>query len=134
MTSKLATLLGEDWISEDIIDMMMSRLSARLKASPGPISSHTIIGTLAFSAALKFSKNQASHPLLKRYADEVKNLEKTLLIFPIHTGGNHWIVGFVDFERRTFGYGTFLSLFQCTRFNIDVFPLFQVIVCTAPQM
>ena len=68
-----------------------------------------MIGTLAFALEIQYlareKKNKKHGVLLAMYEHEVKQMKKEVLLFPIHTGGNHWISGFVDFKRKTYGYG-----------------------------
>ena len=108
MSLQLSKFLGEDWISDDFIDMMMSQLAEKVKADPR-VSENVMTRTLAFSqiithAESKKNRNKKMDPLLCWYEEEVKKTKKMLLYFPIHTGSNHWIIGYINFKTRVFGY------------------------------
>ena len=68
MSLQLSKFLGEDWISDDFIDMMMSQLAEKVKADPR-VSENVMIRTLAFSriithAESKKNRNKKMDPLL----------------------------------------------------------------------
>jgi hypothetical protein len=117
-TTEFSKLLRNEWISDDLINMMMEDLSFRARTNPN-IASNIKIGTVPLSqaivrAAVNRTYTKRSVPLLYRYECAVTSSECSQLYFPAHVHGNHWIAIKVDFKKRDISYG--IELF-CNRTN-----------------
>ncbi|KAF7967018.1 hypothetical protein HWV62_36215, partial [Athelia sp. TMB] len=113
-TLEFTKLLGDDWLSTALLQMMIDHLSARVKADPKLASSIIIAGPSLAEAmesadvrGLEYSRK--STPLLSRYEHHIKSKNLNHLYFPAHVNGNHWIAVHVDFEQREFCYGDSLG-------------------------
>ncbi|KAL0949786.1 hypothetical protein HGRIS_009824 [Hohenbuehelia grisea] len=113
-TRRLATFLGTAWLSDDEINLMMEDIAHRITAEQ---RKDVLVAKLDFSNAItayrkwKGTPSESAHRRLGRYEDEIKAKEPRWLYFPVHVNGNHWICVYVDFEKRTYGYGDSLSGF-----------------------
>ncbi|KAJ7794106.1 hypothetical protein B0H13DRAFT_2513072 [Mycena leptocephala] len=98
-------LIGDEWLSGDIIDEMMRDIKTRLSEDP-ELSSSTFVAPLAFQF---YITRLATHGTdTKHYLDEIVaevQAGKTKMLFPIHHNRNHWMAFVIDFSRRTFGFG-----------------------------
>ncbi|KAF4569611.1 hypothetical protein EYR36_009408 [Pleurotus pulmonarius] len=107
---ELAPLLGTAWLSDEHIDLMIEVISDRIKEE-GVRTSIVAPLNLSVSITLRGMKKETASS--KRQLDEIKSEIQskgvTRMYFPVHVNGNHWIAAFVDFERRTYGYGDSLT-------------------------
>jgi hypothetical protein len=109
-TLEFAKLLGTEWLSESLVQMMVDSLSARARTDPHTVSS-TIIGGPGFAQAIDNAAlenktySRTTTPLLCRYEQHIKDSGSEHLYFPAHVNENHWIAVHVDYKRREFSYG-----------------------------
>ncbi|KAF4590802.1 hypothetical protein EYR40_009399 [Pleurotus pulmonarius] len=107
---ELAPLLGTAWLSDEHIDLMIEVISDRIKEEGVRTS---IVAPLNLSASITLRGTKKETASSKRQLDEIKSEIQskgvTRMYFPVHVNGNHWIAAFVDFERRTYGYGDSLT-------------------------
>jgi len=116
-TTELSKLLSAEWISDELMDMMMGDLSFWARTSNPNVSPDVKIGTTLLSQAIvgaarskDYSKQSA--PFLYRYERAVKMSECSQLYFPAHVHGNHWVAINVDFKKREFSYGIVQSVIE----------------------
>lgn len=108
-TLQLSQYLGAEWIADDLIDMMMSHLSARNAADPNA-ASEIVIAPLYFAFAVEqaYHTNDYSpsvHPFLRALEARMKEPGRRWLFFPVFVTPGHWIAMFIDFEKKSFSYG-----------------------------
>lgn len=115
-TIVLTRLLGEEWLDDDHIDMMVIDLSNDIKKHPNSLGSKIMVAPFNFANEIARNSSQGLYsrkngaPLLYHYEDLFKANKLEKLYFPIHVNQNHWITGFIDFKAQQIGYGT--SLFM----------------------
>ena len=102
-------LLGNWWLSDDHINMMMEELSQEVENNAA-MKTTVIIAPLAFAGEIKKNRkagtyNKKEAPLLWRYKKHIKEKGVKKLVFPVHVNNNHWIAAFVDFKAGKIGYG-----------------------------
>ena len=112
-----STLLGNGWLLDDHINMMMEELSQEAENNTA-MKTTVIIVSLTFAGKIKKNRRAGTYdkkeaPLLRRYEKHIneKGLEK--LVSPVHINNNHWIAVFVDFKAGKIGHGK--SRFQAMR-------------------
>lgn len=106
-TKTLTKLLGEEWLDDDHMDMMIDDLSSRITKNPN-LQSKVMVTPFCF--AYKIATNGTQNvpnrkSLLYRYECLFKENQLEKLYFPIHVNENHWIAGFIDFIEQKVGYG-----------------------------
>ena len=107
---KFTKLLGTEWLSGSLVQMMVDSLSARACTDPHSMSS-TIIGGPGFvqeinNAALENKLYLwATTPLLCHYEQHIKDSGSGHLYFPAHVNENHWIAVHVNYKKCEFSYG-----------------------------
>ncbi|TFY78121.1 hypothetical protein EWM64_g5890 [Hericium alpestre] len=112
-TLELARLLGTQWISSQLIDMMMEQLGSRVRIESG-ITSKDIIGPLMLgndisSAARRGLYDTDSAPGLQCYEGMIEENRVTHLYFPINVGETHWVAMSINFEAKTIACGDSLN-------------------------
>ena len=105
----LAILLSDNWIDDDIINMMMFYLAAQVRLDP-ELQKTTVVASLTLQLHINRAYetgdySKGSVPLLCRYTELFKEKKRTYLYFPAHIGGNHWVPFFVDFKTETIRHG-----------------------------
>jgi len=105
----LTRLLSDDWIDDEIVNMTMHDLAARVRLDP-KLSKTTIVANLALQNNIRkafeskdYSKKSAG--LLYRYTELFKSGKWKCLYFPTHVDENHWVPMLIDFEEKTICYG-----------------------------
>ena len=106
---KLAILLSDNWIDDDIINMMMFYLAAQVRLD-AELQKTTVVAALNLQLHINRAYktgdySKASVPLLCRYTELFKEKKRTYLYFPAHIGGNHWVPFFIDFKTETIRHG-----------------------------
>jgi hypothetical protein len=91
---------------------MMEDMQSRVARVPD-LDSAITVAPLAFQrsiVAFSTHKNPSRYALavLARYKSLVE-AGKSILYFPLHVNGNHWIAFVIDFGRKFYGYGTVSS-------------------------
>ena len=123
-TTELAKLLGTEWISSSLLQMMVDNISTRVRADPKTAST-TIIGGPGFAQALEsaaFDKKaytRTTTPLLCCYEKHITEAKIEHLYFPAHVNSNHWIAVHVDFKQHKFSYGEFVQTRYTEILTID---------------
>jgi hypothetical protein len=106
MTIDFARLLGEDWMTGELVDMMIRDASHRPEVTN---MKKTLLGGTEFGWAMGRSgdKNysRSTTTLLSRYEKHVQDHGIEHLYFPANVNENHWIAVHVDFRKREFEYG-----------------------------
>ncbi|KIJ10894.1 hypothetical protein PAXINDRAFT_157495 [Paxillus involutus ATCC 200175] len=109
-TLEFAQLLGTDWISGTLEDMMMDLLDRRAKlACQNALVGTSILAQLISASASANDFSPRNAPLLHRYEVQVISLGIRYLYLPVHVHGNHWIAVAVDFVDKTIRYGDSLE-------------------------
>jgi hypothetical protein len=109
-TFEFTTLLGTEWLSGSLVQMMVDHLTTRVRAD-SQLASSTIIGGSGLAEALdraamkKISYTRMTTPLLCRYEQHIKDTNIEHLYFPAHVNANHWITVYVNFRKGEFSYG-----------------------------
>ncbi|KAF8126404.1 hypothetical protein K438DRAFT_2146173 [Mycena galopus ATCC 62051] len=100
-------LVDDEWVSDGIIDTMMAdiqsratRIRALASVTVAPLSLQRAIISISTEAC----PSKYTLCLLTEYKSSVV-AGKSLLYFPLHVNGNHWIMFHIDFIRNVFGYG-----------------------------
>ena len=105
-TVQFSRLVSEEWLDDNLVDMMMYHLAARAHCDP-QIAGSVIIDTLAFPTALLVgaaTEDFTSH-ILKSHVTSVHTSGRKQLFFPFHHGNNHWLAFMIDFANRKVWYG-----------------------------
>ena len=105
----LSTLLGNGWLSDDHINMMMEEFSQEVESNPA-MKATIIIASLGLAGEIRKNSKTGMYgrkeaPLLRRYEKHIKEKGIEKLVFPVHVNDNHWIAAFVDFKAGKIGYG-----------------------------
>ncbi|KAG0694658.1 hypothetical protein DFH29DRAFT_755847, partial [Suillus ampliporus] len=111
-TLELTHLLGTDWISDELEDMMMAHLGRRARARflhAWILIGSALLGQAVMGATSTHDKSSVKIPLLKRYHTQIVSLNYQKLFFPVHVQGNHWIAAGVDFDTKTISIGDSLK-------------------------
>lgn len=108
-TLSLTTLLGNEWLDDDHINLMMEVLSKRVEEDK-KLAKKVIIAPLTLANELHNNRHgtylkKAGAPVLCRYEKHIKENKIDLLYFPVHVNNNHWIAAYVDFAKGRIGYG-----------------------------
>lgn len=101
-------LVDDEWLSGGIVDTMMADIQARVAEVPA-LDAAVAVASLAFQRAIVAVSTQKtpsdqSVRLLKGYKELIA-AGKSVLYFPLHVHGNHWIAFFINFLLNVFGYG-----------------------------
>jgi hypothetical protein len=109
-TRCLTTLLGNRWLSDDHINIMMEEHSHAVEEDPS-LKDRVIVASLKFSEEIQnngeigiYEKKKGAG-LLWRYEKHIKEKGIEKLLFPVHVNSNHWVAAFVDFKNGQIGYG-----------------------------
>jgi hypothetical protein len=108
-TAEFSKLLRAEWISDELMNMMMEDLSFQARTNPTTLPDIKI-GTVPLLQAIvrvAQSKNymKQSAPLLYRYECAVQSSECSQLYLPAHVHGNHWVAIKVDFKKQEVSFG-----------------------------
>ena len=110
-TSQLSRFLGTFWLSDDHINMMVEEMLRDLHIERSGDTKYIHVASLSFAHELQSVEKKLALPLsmrrktlLHKYELRVKDgLQK--LYFPIHISKNHWIVGMVNFKKKSIAFG-----------------------------
>jgi hypothetical protein len=120
-TFEFTNLLGTEWLSTSLVQMMVDHLTARVRADPS-LACSTIIGGPGLAEAIdhaalsKQSYTRMTTPLLCRYEQHIKDTNIEHLYFPAHVNTNHWVTVYINFHKREFSYGESNSTFILRKF------------------
>ncbi len=111
VTLLLSTFLGNKWLNDEHIDLMMEALTERVNRDP-KLKKKIIIAPLALARELENNCNgtynkKRGAAVLCRYEKHIKDNQLEQLYFPVHVNSNHWIAAYVDFSNGRIGYGQF---------------------------
>ena len=118
-TMEFTKLLGSEWISTSLVQMMVDNLCTRVRADP-QVASSTIIGGPGFAQTLdhafldKKIYSRTTTPLLCRYEQHIKDTNMEHFYFPAHVNTNHWITVYTNFKKQEFSYGECLCHLRLT--------------------
>ncbi|KAI0037576.1 hypothetical protein FA95DRAFT_1614075 [Auriscalpium vulgare] len=112
-TLELTRMLGNDWMSDELINMMFEQLASRVRLQT-ELTTRVVVAPLAFSEAVKrltkaTTYSPADAPLLRMYEELVYDGGRTTIYCPVHVRGNHWVAVEIDFLSRTFACGDSLE-------------------------
>ena len=104
----LVRLLSDNWIDDEIINMSMNDIAARVYLDP-VLSKTTAVATLALQNEMEKAFKSGDYSacvLLNRLAEEFKEgKHRRWLYFPAHVNQNHWVAMLIDFEAKMIWYG-----------------------------
>ena len=105
----LTTLLSDNWIDDETINMTMFHLAAQVRLD-AELQKTTVVASLNLQLQINHAfktgdYRRQSVPLLFRYTELFKENKRTYLYFPAHIGGNHWVPFFVDFKTEIIQHG-----------------------------
>lgn len=105
------TLLADDsWIDDQVLNTAMCWLSQRVNMQRD-LRSSVILATVQFTRAIigmytKVKQRPEFVPtFLKTYTAFLKAGRRTVVYFPAHIHGNHWIMLQVNFNKKTISWG-----------------------------
>ena len=105
-THEFVRLLGMDWITDTLEDMMVAHLAHRAsRACKNVLIGTSILAEFIKSGALVADFSPSNAPLLHQYERQIKARGVERLYLPVHVNGNHWIAVAVDFVGHTIAYG-----------------------------
>ncbi|KAL7281612.1 hypothetical protein ACG7TL_004929 [Trametes sanguinea] len=109
----LALLLSEQWLDDELINMLVQELFQRTHLDP-KLSRTVALLPLAFQQVLHkaAAKQTYSHPLLERCKHYISG-GRQRFYFPVNVGGVHWVSCMIDFEENVICYGD--SMLSATR-------------------
>jgi len=109
-TRCLTTLLGNGWLSDDHINIMMEEHSHAVRGDAS-LKDQVIVAPVQFSEEIRNNgetgiyERKKGAGLLWRYEQDIKEKGIETILFPVHANGNHWVAAFVDFKNKKIGYG-----------------------------
>ncbi len=110
--SQLSYFLGTFWLSDDHINMMVEQILLDMHAERLKDAKYVHVAPLSFAQELRSVKNKLALPLsdccktlLYKYELCVKEDGLQKLYFPIHVNKNHWIVGMINFKKKSIAFG-----------------------------
>lgn len=107
--TELFKMLGDVWLTDSHIDMLMQTLTDRLEHNAE--ASGIVIAPCAFQMYLQLAfaaHNNGSgraFPVLERYRQWIESGKKAVMYFPGHVNGNHWVAWKISKGCATFGHG-----------------------------
>ncbi|OSC96522.1 hypothetical protein PYCCODRAFT_1379012 [Trametes coccinea BRFM310] len=109
----LALLLSEQWLDDELINMLVQELFQRTHLDP-KLSRTVALLPLPFQQVLHkaAAKQTYSHPLLERCKHYISG-GRQRFYFPVNVGGVHWVSCMIDFEENVICYGD--SMLSATR-------------------
>lgn len=107
-TLQFTKLFRNQWLSNDLLDMMVTHLATRLKKNG---DSRIIIGALSFSESVLRAAKDGNYtperaPQLARYTASLKEGGYERMLFPLFMNDNHWIAVELDLKKQEILYGT----------------------------
>lgn len=114
-TLEFSKLIGNEWLSSGLLQMMIDNLTSRVKSHLSLMSSTIIAGpsfaqTIESAAIRELQYGKRTTPLLSRYEEHIKNNNTDHLYFPANINENHWIAVHINFKKREFSYGKQMQL------------------------
>ena len=105
----LATMLSDEWWTDEHIDMCMTYLAQKAHADPS-LRKSTVVARLRFMQEIEATARRNEYgkdasPFLQSYKALFLEHARERLLFPVHTNGNHWIVMEINFYKRTIRHG-----------------------------
>lgn len=108
----LAGLLSDQWLDERHIGTISSYLNDRVQREPVLRPKSWVAGLdLQFyllGNARATERTILDNDGLRTYTQKIYTHQYSPVFVPVHVGGDHWILFFVDFENQKFGYGEFV--------------------------
>ncbi|KAI0671454.1 hypothetical protein C8Q78DRAFT_1153176 [Trametes maxima] len=104
----LANLLSDEWLDDELIDMLFTHLSERV-AQDTTSDGGTIVGTLAFlhciSAVYGRKEPSGSTAVLVQLKTCILHEGAKRLYFPANLDNRHWVAFCIDFEKKRISFG-----------------------------
>jgi hypothetical protein len=105
----LCQLLSTRWLCDDIMELLIMDLQTRLRRDQ-TLASKVIIPPSQFYRLIEKTREKGYHAdtlprSLKTIEDLVKTKGRRFLYLAVFVGGNHEIAVYIDFLKRTFGWG-----------------------------
>jgi hypothetical protein len=111
-TSQLSYFLGTFWLSDDHINMMVEEILLEMHTTRPEDAKYTQVASLFFAQELWSVEDKLALPIsgrrktqLYKYELRVKEDGLQKLYFPIHVDENHWIVGMINFKKKSIAFG-----------------------------
>ncbi|KAF8167513.1 hypothetical protein B0H34DRAFT_854442 [Crassisporium funariophilum] len=111
LTSQLSHFLGTFWLSNDHINMMVEEMLLDMHAERPEDLKYIQVASLSFARELRAVEEKLALPfsarqktLLHKYELLVKEDGLQKLYFPVHVTENHWIVGMVNFKKKSIAF------------------------------
>ncbi|KAF8809165.1 hypothetical protein BYT27DRAFT_7210458 [Phlegmacium glaucopus] len=111
LTSQLSYFFGTFWLSDDHINMMVEEIFLEMHKTRPKDVKYIQVASLSFTWELRSMENQLALPisercktLLYKYELRVKEDGLQKLYFPIHVGENHWVVGMINFKKKSIAF------------------------------
>ncbi|KAI0363681.1 hypothetical protein BV20DRAFT_957785 [Pilatotrama ljubarskyi] len=105
----LALLLSDQWLDDELIDMLVSNLAVRAEQDPG-LSREIAVATLAFHHCLLAvagkPERAGSKEVLQRYRARVLDKGLKRLYFLANLNNEHWVAFLIDFAQGTISYAS----------------------------
>ena len=112
LTSQLSRFLGTFWLSDDHINMMVEEILIDMHTERPEDMKYVQVASPSFAQELRNAENKVALPLrdrcktlLYKYELRVKEDGLRKLYFPIHVSENHWIVGIINFQKKSIAFG-----------------------------
>jgi hypothetical protein len=112
LTPQLSRFLGTFWLSDDHINMLVEEIFHNIHTERPEILKYVQVALLSFAQELRSVKKKLALPLpdhrktlLYKYELRIKEDGLQKLYFPIHVSENHWIVGMVNFKKKSIAFG-----------------------------
>jgi hypothetical protein len=111
LTPQLSCFLGTFWLSDDHINMMIEEMLLDMHVERPEDMKHIQVASLSFAQELQSVVKKLALPLpgcckalLYKYELHIKDgLQK--LYVPFQVSENHWIVGMVNFKKKSIMFG-----------------------------
>lgn len=105
----LAILLSEEWLDDEVINMLVQEIYARARLNP-KLSREVAVLPLALQQVVRNAamRHDYTHPLLDRCKRLIAN-GRQRIYFPVNVGGVHWVPCMVDVEAKVIRYGKWMS-------------------------
>jgi Ulp1 family protease len=106
----LAEVLGENELTDTILDALMKDLERRLKASNGDSSAVVVADTFlprCIAAGAARTPGHFGYPVIRTYNYLLSpaNSSARILAFPVHSPPNHWMACHVDITEAQIRFG-----------------------------
>ena len=116
-TSQLSYFLGTFWLSDDHINMMVEEMLLEMHTTKPDGLKYVQVASLSFAHELRSVEKKLSLLISNRRKTQLYKYELCVkeeglqkLYFPIHISENHWIVGMINFKKKSIAFGEKLRI------------------------